>query len=176
MTNTANTKHATGAAPQDHVLIFDTTLRDGEQSPGARMTHEEKLEMAELLDEMGVDVIEAGRAEVTKKLVGERSVWREIAKEGIVVHGETLDELRDPDSIGVILDLDTNLEMAAHVGQLLNQQGFSVSVDATRLVIEGADESVFDAARDACAQHQIGIIRLQRRRLTLEDVFLERLG
>ena len=42
------------------VLIFDTTLRDGEQSPGAAMTHEEKLQIAELLDEMGVDVIEAG--------------------------------------------------------------------------------------------------------------------
>jgi 2-isopropylmalate synthase len=41
-------------------LIFDTTLRDGEQSPGATMTHEEKLEIAELLDEMGVDIIEAG--------------------------------------------------------------------------------------------------------------------
>jgi 2-isopropylmalate synthase len=45
---------------QDHVLIFDTTLRDGEQSPGATMNHEEKLEIAELLDEMGVDIIEAG--------------------------------------------------------------------------------------------------------------------
>ena len=45
---------------QDHVLIFDTTLRDGEQSPGATMTHDEKLEIAELLDEMGVDIIEAG--------------------------------------------------------------------------------------------------------------------
>ncbi|WP_084861063.1 2-isopropylmalate synthase [Salibaculum halophilum] len=44
----------------DHVLIFDTTLRDGEQSPGATMTHDEKLEIAEMLDEMGVDVIEAG--------------------------------------------------------------------------------------------------------------------
>ncbi|QYK42759.1 MAG: 2-isopropylmalate synthase [Paracoccaceae bacterium] len=42
------------------VLIFDTTLRDGEQSPGATMTHDEKLEIATLLDEMGVDVIEAG--------------------------------------------------------------------------------------------------------------------
>ncbi len=42
------------------VLIFDTTLRDGEQSPGATMTHSEKLEIAQLLDEMGVDVIEAG--------------------------------------------------------------------------------------------------------------------
>jgi 2-isopropylmalate synthase len=45
---------------KDRVVIFDTTLRDGEQSPGATMTHEEKLEVAELLDQMGVDVIEAG--------------------------------------------------------------------------------------------------------------------
>jgi 2-isopropylmalate synthase len=45
---------------QDRVVIFDTTLRDGEQSPGATMTHEEKLEIAEMLDEMGVDIIEAG--------------------------------------------------------------------------------------------------------------------
>jgi 2-isopropylmalate synthase len=50
----------TGKTDQDRVLIFDTTLRDGEQSPGATMTHEEKLEIAELLDEMGVDIIEAG--------------------------------------------------------------------------------------------------------------------
>jgi 2-isopropylmalate synthase len=47
-------------SPKDHVIIFDTTLRDGEQSPGATMTFEEKLEVADLLDEMGVDVIEAG--------------------------------------------------------------------------------------------------------------------
>jgi 2-isopropylmalate synthase len=45
---------------QPRVLIFDTTLRDGEQSPGATMTHEEKLEIARMLDEMGVDIIEAG--------------------------------------------------------------------------------------------------------------------
>ncbi|EJW13172.1 2-isopropylmalate synthase [Rhodovulum sp. PH10] len=45
---------------KDRVVIFDTTLRDGEQSPGATMTHEEKLEVAEALDEMGVDIIEAG--------------------------------------------------------------------------------------------------------------------
>src|SRR5690242_5491563 len=45
---------------KDRVVIFDTTLRDGEQCPGATMTHEEKLEVAELLDVMGVDIIEAG--------------------------------------------------------------------------------------------------------------------
>ncbi|ROU03598.1 2-isopropylmalate synthase [Histidinibacterium lentulum] len=45
---------------KNRVLIFDTTLRDGEQSPGATMTHGEKLEIATMLDEMGVDIIEAG--------------------------------------------------------------------------------------------------------------------
>ncbi|PLS22142.1 2-isopropylmalate synthase [Neptunicoccus cionae] len=50
----------TDTAKQDRVLIFDTTLRDGEQSPGATMSHDEKLEIAQLLDEMGVDIIEAG--------------------------------------------------------------------------------------------------------------------
>src|SRR6187401_1854569 len=45
---------------KDRVVIFDTTLRDGEQCPGATMTHDEKLEVAELLDQMGVDIIEAG--------------------------------------------------------------------------------------------------------------------
>jgi 2-isopropylmalate synthase len=45
---------------KDRVIIFDTTLRDGEQCPGATMTFEEKIEVAALLDSMGVDVIEAG--------------------------------------------------------------------------------------------------------------------
>ena len=44
----------------ERIKILDTTLRDGEQSPGAAMTLQEKIEIAELLDAMGVDVIEAG--------------------------------------------------------------------------------------------------------------------
>jgi 2-isopropylmalate synthase len=46
--------------PNDRVFIFDTTLRDGEQCPGASMTLEEKLEVADVLDALGVDIIEAG--------------------------------------------------------------------------------------------------------------------
>jgi 2-isopropylmalate synthase len=42
------------------IVIFDTTMRDGEQSPGASMTHNEKLDLAELLEDMGVNIIEAG--------------------------------------------------------------------------------------------------------------------
>jgi len=43
-----------------HVRIFDTTLRDGEQSPGASLNHQEKMEIARALDALGVDIIEAG--------------------------------------------------------------------------------------------------------------------
>ena len=42
------------------VIIFDTTLRDGEQSPGASMNLTEKIEIAQALQDLGVDVIEAG--------------------------------------------------------------------------------------------------------------------
>jgi 2-isopropylmalate synthase len=51
MTNTSN-----------HVAFFDTTLRDGEQSPGCSMTTQEKLTMAHALEDLGVDIIEAGFA------------------------------------------------------------------------------------------------------------------
>ena len=58
---TQNAKPETSASPDaGRVYIFDTTLRDGEQCPGATMTFEEKLEVAEILDGMGVDIIEAG--------------------------------------------------------------------------------------------------------------------
>ena len=46
----------------DKLIIFDTTLRDGEQSPGASMTKEEKIRIAKQLERMKVDVIEAGFA------------------------------------------------------------------------------------------------------------------
>ena len=44
----------------DKLIIFDTTLRDGEQSPGASMTKEEKVRIAKSLERMHVDIIEAG--------------------------------------------------------------------------------------------------------------------
>src|SRR5476651_589937 len=55
-----NPMNTLAKSDKDRVVIFDTTLRDGEQCPGATMTHEEKLSVAELLDDMGVDIIEAG--------------------------------------------------------------------------------------------------------------------
>ncbi|KGJ01892.1 2-isopropylmalate synthase [Paracoccus sphaerophysae] len=60
MTDRPADRPVTDRSEPNRVLIFDTTLRDGEQSPGATMSHAEKLEIAQMLDEMGVDIIEAG--------------------------------------------------------------------------------------------------------------------
>lgn len=46
----------------EQLIIFDTTLRDGEQSPGASMTKDEKVRIAKMLEKLRVDVIEAGFA------------------------------------------------------------------------------------------------------------------
>lgn len=61
----------------EKIIIFDTTLRDGEQSPGMSMNLEEKLMVAEALDAMGVDVIEAGFAMASN---GDFEAVREIAR------------------------------------------------------------------------------------------------
>mgnify|MGYP001310613867 CR=1 FL=1 len=45
---------------KNRIIIFDTTMRDGEQSPGASMSLEEKLQISRVFDELGVDIIEAG--------------------------------------------------------------------------------------------------------------------
>ena len=62
---------------KDRILIFDTTMRDGEQSPGASMTHTEKLELGDLLETMGVDIIEAGFPASSQ---GDFEAVREIAR------------------------------------------------------------------------------------------------
>jgi len=61
----------------EHIIIFDTTLRDGEQSPGAAMTKEEKIRIARQLEKLGVDVIEAGFAAASP---GDFDAISEIAK------------------------------------------------------------------------------------------------
>ncbi len=71
-------------ANTDRVYIFDTTLRDGEQSPGCSMNLDEKLRIALLLEEMGVDIIEAGFPIASE---GDFEAVNEIAK---VVKGSTI--------------------------------------------------------------------------------------
>src|SRR5436305_10950678 len=73
-------------APTDpnRVIVFDTTLRDGEQSPGCSMNLGEKLEMARALADLGVDVIEAGFPIASP---GDFESVREIARQ---VHGPVI--------------------------------------------------------------------------------------
>ncbi|MGD0645133.1 MAG: 2-isopropylmalate synthase [Candidatus Bathyarchaeia archaeon] len=63
-----------------HIRIFDTTLRDGEQTPGVSLTADDKIEIARQLSKLGVDVIEAGFPSSSE---GEKKVVREIAKSGL---------------------------------------------------------------------------------------------
>ena len=65
-------------ATQNTVLIFDTTLRDGEQSPGCSMSEAEKLEIAHALEELGVDILEAGFAISSE---GDFQAIRRVARE-----------------------------------------------------------------------------------------------
>ncbi len=62
----------------ERVLIFDTTLRDGEQSPGATMNQQEKLQLARQLEKLGVDIIEAGFPASSE---GDREAVSRIARE-----------------------------------------------------------------------------------------------
>jgi len=72
-----NIMNNTTKTDNQHVIIFDTTLRDGEQSPGAAMTKEEKIRIARQLEKLGVNVIEAGFAAASP---GDFEAISEIAK------------------------------------------------------------------------------------------------
>jgi 2-isopropylmalate synthase len=77
-----------GTIDPSRVIVFDTTLRDGEQSPGFSMNLEEKLRMADALAELGVDVMEAGFPIASQgDFDSVRSIAERFAKEGPVVCG-----------------------------------------------------------------------------------------
>jgi len=85
------------------ILVLDTTLRDGEQTPGVSLTPEQKLDIAKALDDLGVDYIEAGSA-ITSE--GERESIKKIAGEGL--KAEVL-------SFARLLEKDVNLAMECGV-------------------------------------------------------------
>ncbi|HDN82883.1 MAG TPA: 2-isopropylmalate synthase, partial [Candidatus Altiarchaeales archaeon] len=64
----------------ERIVIFDTTLRDGEQTPGVALTPEQKIEIAKALDALGVDIIEAGFPIASK---GDFKAVKEIASLGL---------------------------------------------------------------------------------------------
>ncbi|MDH5440766.1 MAG: 2-isopropylmalate synthase, partial [Candidatus Bathyarchaeota archaeon] len=64
----------------EYIRIFDTTLRDGEQTPGVSLTPEEKMEIANQLDKLGVDTIEAGFPSASE---GEQKALKDLMKAGL---------------------------------------------------------------------------------------------
>lgn len=75
---------STPGSPGDSIIIFDTTLRDGEQSPGAGMATEQKVELARQLDALGVDIIEAG---FPASSPGDLQAVQQVAR--VIRHAET---------------------------------------------------------------------------------------
>jgi 2-isopropylmalate synthase len=85
--------------------IFDTTLRDGEQTPGVSLTAEDKMEIARKLSQLGVDVIEAGFPSSSE---GEKKVVRDIAKAGLTPEICALSRATKGD-IDAAIDCDVDL-------------------------------------------------------------------
>lgn len=80
MDNKSNKNFKNNLPTGNHIRIFDTTLRDGEQTPGVSVNPEKKIKIASRLDELGVDAIEAGFPIVSQ---GEREAIKTIAKQGL---------------------------------------------------------------------------------------------
>ncbi|HPJ84941.1 MAG TPA: 2-isopropylmalate synthase, partial [Methanothrix sp.] len=93
-----------GIALFGRVHLLDTTLRDGEQTPGVSLTKDEKLEIARQLDALGVDVIEAGSA-VTSE--GERAAMKAVADEGLRAEIASYVRART-DDVDLALDCDVD--------------------------------------------------------------------
>ncbi|MDH3682022.1 MAG: ABC transporter ATP-binding protein [Acidimicrobiia bacterium] len=107
-----------------------------------------------------------------------------IIGDGRTLASGTLQELRGESDTGLSLVLDGSDDQVAAVVDQLQERGAIVTFTGHHLNVDGSNiqagangaGSVFDHARDVCAAAEVGIVRLSRRRLSLEDVFLERLG
>ncbi len=129
--------------------------------------------IARIASEFGIDVILSSHLLDEVEAVCDNVV---IIGEGVTLASGALDDLRGVDTIGVSMELDGDDQQIAAVVASLRSQGLDATGDRRWVVVEGDDEGVFDIARDACVDADVGIVRLHRRRLSLEDVFLEQLG
>jgi 2-isopropylmalate synthase len=106
----------------NHVAFFDTTLRDGEQSPGCSMTTQEKLTMAHALEDLGVDIIEAGFA---------------MASEGDFAAIATITQaVRKPRITSLARAKTEDIEMAARALQFADRSRIHVFLAASDLHLE----------------------------------------
>src|SRR4051794_13764453 len=147
----ANANATTGTDPgpaANHVRIFDTTLRDGEQSPGASMNMAEKVEVARALAGLGVDIIEAGFPIASQ---GDFEAVRAIATEvtGATVCGLARCNERDIDRAWEALRYAQSPRIHVFLATSANHREHKLKMTRAE-VIERAVESV-RRARAACA-------------------------
>ena len=106
----------------NHVVFFDTTLRDGEQSPGCSMTTQEKLTMAHALEDLGVDIVEAGFA---------------MASEGDFAAISTITQaIRKPRIASLARAKTEDIEMAARALQFADRARIHVFLASSDLHLE----------------------------------------
>lgn len=99
-----------------------------------------------------------------------------IIGEGRTLAAGSLTELRGSGAAGIHFEVDCEQPRQDQLAAELSARGFGVVVDGRRIVIDSDDAVAFDAIRDCCAELRVGLTRLNRRRLSLEDVFIEQLG
>jgi 2-isopropylmalate synthase len=122
----------------DHVVFFDTTLRDGEQSPGCSMTTQEKLTMAHALEELGVDILEAGFA---------------MASEGDFAAISTITQaVRKPRIASLARAKKEDIEMAARSLQFADRARIHVFLASSDLHLEYKLKISRQEALDLCGE------------------------
>ncbi len=144
---------------KDHLVIFDTTLRDGEQSPGASMTGAEKLRIARGLERMGVDVIEAGFAAASPgdfravqdiaRAVSESTVCSlaRTVERDIEAAGEALQLARSPRLHTFIATSDVHMRYKLQMTPEDVLERVRKSVQQARQLVEDVEFSCEDASR-----------------------------
>jgi 2-isopropylmalate synthase len=143
----------------NHLFFFDTTLRDGEQSPGCSMTTQEKLTMAHALEDLGVDIIEAGFAmasegdfaaiaTITQAIRGPRIASLARAKKEDIEMAARSVQFADRPRIHVFLaSSDLHLEYKLKIGRAEALDLTAESVRLARSLVDDVEFSPEDATR-----------------------------
>ena len=142
-----------------HVHIFDTTLRDGEQSPGFSMNTSEKIRMAKQLASLGVDIIEAGFPIASKgDLEAVKAVSKEVRdvpiaalararKEDILAAAEALKDAKEPRMHVFLATSDLHLQVKLHMTREQALEAIGNSIKQARNHVGEVEFSAEDAGR-----------------------------
>jgi len=144
---------------QDRIVFFDTTLRDGEQSPGCSMSTPEKIEMAHTLEELGVDILEAGFAISSEgDFQAIRAISREVERPTIaaLARARELDVERAARSLELakrarihtfLATSDLHLEVKLRMSRAQALDQAAAAVRQARSYVEDVEFSAEDATR-----------------------------